>query len=240
MTLNLAIIIKRLNLIKNLIALEEEEYIAEHIVKLEQLLPSKEIKEIISLLQEKSYGKAVKQIEVFINLYQQVAIYSDPEIEALKLEVKSLEASINSLSEEKADIEKLIHEFGVRHNNELGQLIIKILRYRKENAKGSQQQRETEEDYNSYHKEYDSSKNEEVAILTDEDQKELKDKYRKASKLCHPDVVSEDQKEIATKLFAELNTAYEMNDIVRVREILQNLETGHFFINKSDSFSNIT
>ncbi len=28
---------------------------------------------------------------------------------------------------------------------------------------------------------------------------ELKDRYRKASKFCHPDVVSDEQKELATK-----------------------------------------
>ena len=64
--------------------------------------------------------------------------------------------------------------------------------------------------------------------------KELKQKYRKASKLCHPDVVSEDQKELANKIFAELNAAYERNDLQRVKEILENLEQGNFFVNKSD------
>ncbi|HLF47043.1 MAG TPA: hypothetical protein VI548_11495 [Chitinophagaceae bacterium] len=48
-----------------------------------------------------------------------------------------MEAEVNALSNEKADLEKLIHEFGVRHNNELGELIIKILRFRKQKAKGT-------------------------------------------------------------------------------------------------------
>jgi curved DNA-binding protein CbpA len=65
----------------------------------------------------------------------------------------------------------------------------------------------------------------------------LKDKYRKASKLCHPDVVREEQKELATKLFVELSGAYEKNDIKRVREILENLEKGNFFISKSDAIN---
>ena len=89
MALNLSIIIKRLNLINNLIALEEVEYITEHIDKLRHLQPDEDVKEIIHHLQEKSYGKAVDKIQRFINQHQQVAIYSDPEIEAIKLLMRS-------------------------------------------------------------------------------------------------------------------------------------------------------
>lgn len=230
-------IIKRLEMIKNLISLEEENEIGSHISKLEQQVLPSDLDNIITHLKQKAYSKAVIAIEEFVNQNHRLTIYLDPEINGLKLEIKSLEIEINNLSNEKADIEKLIHEFGTRHNKELGELIIKILQYRKENAKGTPQQQEAEEDYDTYQKEYESSKNEEVANLTDEEQKELKDKYRKASKLCHPDVVSEEQKELATKLFAELSAAYEKNDIKRVREILENLEKGHLFISKSDAIN---
>jgi hypothetical protein len=234
---NLSKIVKRLELIKSLIALEEEAEISTHVSKLEQneLLP--ELQKITSYLNEKSYSKAVIAIEEFINSNQRLTVYLDPEIDALKFEIKSLEAEINNLSDEKADLEKLIHEFGVRHNNELGELIIRILKCRKEKAKGTPQQQETEEDYNTYSKEYEASKNESIATLTQAEQKELKDKYRTASKLCHPDVVSDEQKELATKLFAELSAAYEKNDLKRVSEILENLEKGQFFINKSDAIN---
>lgn len=230
-------IIKRLEMIKSLISLEEEDEIGTHISKLEQLVSTAEVEKIIIWLKEKSYSKAVTAIEVFINQHHSLTIYLDPEIDALKLEIKSLEAAINFLSDEKADLEKLIHEFGIRHNKELGELIIKILQYRKENTKGTPQQQEAEDDYNTYHQEYEATKNEKLSTLTDEEQKELKDKYRKASKLCHPDVVSEEQKELATKLFTELSAAYEMNDIKKVREILANLEKGNFFIAKSDAIN---
>lgn len=235
--IDLSKIIKRLEMIKSLISLEEEDEIRTHISKLEQLALSAELENIIVYLKEKSYSKAVAAIEVFISQRNGVTIYIDPEIDALKLEIKSLEAAINFLSDEKADLEKLIHEFGIRHNKELGELLIKILQYRKENTKGTPQQQEAEDDYNTYHQEYEATKNEEVATLTDEEQKELKAKYRKASKLCHPDVVSAEQKELATKLFAELSAAYEKNDIKRVREILESLEKGHFFISKSDAIN---
>ena len=43
--------------------------------------------------------------------------------------------------------------------------------------------------------------------------------------------------ELATKLFTELSVAYEKNDLNMVREILENLEMGNFFVNKSDALN---
>jgi DnaJ domain len=234
---DLSKIVKRLELIKSLIVLEEEEDIAEQVTKLQRLQTNEGIKEIISYLQQRSYGKAIKHIEEFLNSHHQIAFYIDPEIEGLKLEAKSLEAELNKLSNEKADLEKLIHEFGVRHNKELGELILKILKYRKNKAKGTPRETEAEADYKNYSQEFEVTKNEKIADLSDEELLEIKKKYRKASKLCHPDVVSEDQKELADKLFAELNAAYERNDLKKVKEILENLKKGNFFVNKSDAIN---
>ena len=235
--INLSKIIKRLELIKSLISLEEENEIDAHVFKLEQLGIATELEAIITFLKEKSYSKAAIAIEQFINQHNNVSIFIDPEIDGLKLEAKSLEAKLNKLSDEKADLEKLIHEFGVKHNKELGELILKILKYRKTKAKGTSEEKEAEEDYKNYSQEFEVSKNEKIADLTEEELLEIKKKYRKASKLCHPDVVSEDQKELADKLFRELNKAYEQNDLKTVTEILENLKKGNFFVSKSDTIT---
>ena len=134
MYLNISTIIKRIELIKTLISLEEEDIIAEQIIKLEEFQSNEKVNELIILLKKKSYGKAINHIEIFINIHKQLTFWIDPEIDALKLEVKSFEFEINNLSDEKADLEKIIHEFGIRHNQELGKLIIKILQFRKENS----------------------------------------------------------------------------------------------------------
>ncbi len=145
------------------------------------------------------------------------------------------------LVEQNVKIEKCLdqlgHEFEVRHNNELGELILKILRFKRKKAKGTPKEDEAEKDYTEYSREYETSKDEKIAELSDEELKELKQKYRKASKLCHPDVVSDEQKELADKLFAELNAAYERNDLDKVKEILKNLEKGNIFFNKSDTIN---
>jgi len=234
---NLSKIIKRLELIKSLISLEEEDEIEKHVFKLEQLGNTPGLESIIVSLKEKSYSKASIAIETFINLHNNISIFIDPEIHGLKLEAKSLEAKLNKLSDEKEDLEKLIHEFGVRHNKELGELILKILKYRKTKAKGTPKETEAEEDFKNYSQEFEIRKHEKVAELTEEELIEIKKKYRKASKLCHPDVVSEDQKELADKLFTELNKAYERNDLKKVAEILENLKKGNFFVSKSDTIT---
>jgi len=238
--MNYSELLKRLELIKNLISLEEKELLSLQVVKLMEFQSVDEVNKIAKLLQENAYGAATQNIERFIQSHRQITNYIDPEIEALKFEIKSLESIINELSNEEIDLEKLIREFGIRHNKELGELILKILYFKKEKAKGTSKQEEADNDYKKYNEEFLTAQNEEVHVLNLDEQKELREKYRKASKLCHPDVVSELQKELATKMFAELSEAYEKSDIAKVREILEALEKGNFFLSKSDTLNEKT
>lgn len=232
--INLPKLIKRLQLINSLIALEEDEELGTHIAKLQQETTSPALENIITLLKQKKYGKAIKAIDEFLSVNNQLTFYKDPEIEALRFEAKGLEKRIQELSNEKAELDKLIHEFGVRHNHELGELILKILQFRKWQYKDTPQQEETEKDYKEFYNDYQTSKDEKVAILSDAEQKEIKDNYRNASKLCHPDLVVEAQKEMAHKIFVEHNEAYEKNNLQRVNEILESLQLGKAFTSKAD------
>lgn len=227
-------IIKRLELLKNLISLEEEEDMAYHISKLQPTEFQEEVNNIINLIKKKEFVHAIVAINKFINQQKQLEFYIDPEIEAIRFEAKKIEVKIQKLNDEKAELEKLIHEFSVRHNQELGELLLKILKYRKEKYKGTEQEEETIKDYADFHTLFESTKNEKINTLTLEEQKELKDNYRKASKLCHPDVVSEQQKEAANKLFMELNASYERNDLQKVSEILEDLQKGKAFTSITD------
>lgn len=234
MSLDLHKIIKRLELIKNLIILEDEDDIDEQVSKLRLLQIPTKVQVILTNLSQKLYGNAVKEIEEFIAANNQVLKYIDPEIEALRLEAKALESQIQDESYEKAGLEKLIHEFSVRYNQELGELIIEILEIRKSKAANTSQQKQAEEDYNSFYSNYEVTKNEELIELTIEEQRELKDKYRKASKLCHPDVVAEEFKSTAHKIFTELNEAYEKNNLNRVSQILDSLLGKNVFNSYAD------
>ncbi len=193
------------------------------------------MQKIILLLDQGSYGKAIVAIEEFVNAHHQLAIYIDLEIEALRFEAKALEAQLQQLSNEKAELDKVIHEFGIRHTHELGEIIIKILQHRKTESEGTPQQSEAEKDYEDFYTNYEASKKENVFALTEQEQGELTGSYRKASKLCHPDVVNESQKQAAHEIFIELNNAYEKNDLKRVIEILKNLQQGKAFTSTADT-----
>lgn len=238
-------IIKRLGIIKGFILLEEFNDAQNHVDKLKGITDNLTINGIIKNFDSKFYSDTIIDIEKFINDYQKLVVYEDSEIESLKIEIKKLEITISTLSDEIADTEKLIHRFGLRHSKELGEIVSKILKYRKEKKESTKDEsdekkmeyEEAKEDYEKYSKQYDENKLEEQFELTEEEQKELKIKYRKATKLCHPDVVADELKENAEIVFRELHKAYEKNDLKKVKEIYEMLEKGEMFISKSESIT---
>jgi hypothetical protein len=58
--------------------------------------------------------------------------------------------------------------------------------------------------------------------------------------LCHPDIVAKENKEKATQLFQELQDAYQNNDVKKVKEIVDYLETGKPFSANSSTISEKT
>lgn len=71
--------------------------------------------------------------------------------------------------------------------------------------------------------------------LNDEEKKELKLLFRKAARLCHPDIVTKELRDQAHEITAQLNEAYAQNDLSRVKKILEMLENGVYFDAASDS-----
>jgi hypothetical protein len=168
---------------------------------------------------------------------KEVDLYIDPEVEKLKQEIINLENEIGLLATEKGEIERQIHQYQIRYNRELGEIIQKIFERRRdklkeEAEKDSQKEakyEEAERDYQEFKGEYEKSTHTPLpAIISEEEQIELKEKYRKACKKCHPDKVPEHLKEKAEKIFIELKNAYENNDLQRVNELLAQIESGIF------------
>ncbi|MDI5899069.1 phospholipase D-like domain-containing protein [Flavobacterium yafengii] len=240
-------IVIRLETLLNVIKLEDLEDINYQIDKTKSLIPKnhsdKKIDTLSTILNhcsKKEFSQAVVLIQNFTGEFKKISIYNDPEIPALQLEIRSLEYQISSLSDEKTDIEKNIRSFELKYNEELGELITKILHYKKvvaekiakESREDKQKQQEYEEakfDYEDFSKSYNDKLKEPKPLLLDEEkQNELKKNYRKATKLCHPDKVTDDQKELATKIFTDLKNAYDNNDLEKVNQILKDLEKGIF------------
>lgn len=231
-------IIKRLEVLKNFIMLEDMEDISLTVGKLRKFKEHPVIQEIVTLSEKNLFGEAIEKIQEFIAQYQQLVVWDDPEINGLKLEIKILENQINAFENEKADLEKIIQNFQHRHTKELGELILEILKLRKAKFKqDSKKTKEAEEDYNQYQQQYETEIQKKVFVLDEEQQKELKKQFRTASILCHPDKFINESHEIqqlAEELFKELNEANGQNDLNRVEEILQNLKNGVLNVDKSN------
>lgn len=85
-------------------------------------------------------------------------------------------------------------------------------------------------EYQEYYKEYSQIKDEEQKFSLNETEKlELKSLWKKACKLCHPDIVSDNLKEKAHEIMQLLNEAYSKKDIEKVKSILKDLENSNFF-----------
>ena len=65
-----------------------------------------------------------------------------------------------------------------------------------------------------------------VAQLDSDEKKRLKSLYRKACKLSHPDIVSDQLKDLAHEYMIEINVAYASQDIERLEAVLHRIEMG--------------
>ena len=231
------IIIKRLEIIKNFILLEDIDDISIAVEKLKIYQFNEDVKTIITSISNKEFAKAITTIQEFINSYQQITIWNDPEIAGIRLERKILESQINAFDNEKIELEKVISDFQHRHTIELGEVILEVLRLRKIKYKNHKKETEAEEDFNNYSKQYETEKDKKQFELNEEEKLELKKKFRKATTMCHPDKVSEEQKAEAEEIFIELKKAYDEHDLEKVNQLLHDLENGKKFVSQADSIS---
>lgn len=312
-------ILKRLELIKTAIDIDDEEIIELQIMKLKKIEIDAAVISILDKLENIDYGSVVLDIEEYLSRFSGVMVYEDKEAQGLKLELKALEKKLHSLSEQKREYLNDIDEFNTLYHLKLGAIIQEILKLKKdllekeiesknrkykeekslhvdtqnifdemqskieeleefledmdeddeqyeeinqvyeelkENLKELeeelQNQKETIEeleddltgeefertkaDYEEFREEYEDIKKESVDIhdISEDEKAKLKKLYRKASRLCHPDIVVDELKEQAHEIMQALNAAYSKKDIKTVQKILKNLEKGIAFDVASD------
>ncbi|STZ08316.1 nuclease NucT [Moraxella caprae] len=229
--LPVAQIIKRLEILKNYVILEDLDDITRENQKLKQFDSEQDISEIYHAIKKMQFSHAIGLIDDFIKKYHSVAIYQDVDIMALKLEIRLLEHEINLYDSEKAELEKLLADFNHQHSMNLGDLISEILSLRKQLAKQQGDQNaydEAKQDEQTFNEQLDKEKAKTHYELNTDEQKRLKQAYRKASQICHPDRVNDEQKDMAMAVFNELRQAYEQNDLKTVERILDDLQKGIF------------
>lgn len=232
---------RRLEMIRNLVLLGEQDDVATHVRKLRPVAETLQLASIVTTLDQGEYRLALEEIEAYLRKATALVVAGNADIPRLRFLLETLELRLESLSTEKADLERSLIGFNRLQDDTLGDLIQRVLKARAELARLNVALRKTEEEreaaeadatqaednYEEYAEQHEALQS--VApppTLNDDDERELKALYRKACSLCHPDKVHEELKETAHHAFVELQEAYKDNDLPRVREIHATLSAG--------------
>jgi hypothetical protein len=234
-------IVKRLEIIKNYILLEDLEEVKELSNKLREYTFDNDLLSILDFIAQCKLSEAVVNIEDFLTNQRQISVWTDPEIVALKLEIKILENQVVSFDNERSELEGVLRDFQREHFLAVGDLILKLLQFRKlKYAQDKEKYEEAEKDEQEYREQFEFEKDKEVFNLSEEEKKEFTSNYRKAAILCHPDKFSQAPPEVqkqAEELMIELSIAKDKKDLQRVKEILNDLQKGIISSQKTDDNS---
>lgn len=236
-------IIKRLEIIKSSIIIEDNEIVDLQVKKLLLLKIDNKVESILYLISNTNFEKVIPLIDDYLNQFRSLVIYEDEKIQGLKHELSILEKEFLLYSNKVEEYHNIINDFNIKYHKKLGDLIEEILVLReeyyehvsKENENFKEEYKESKKDYEDFHNEFKQFSYANSFDLSKEDKKELKRLYKKASRLCHPDILEDEKKEEAEEIFKELNAAYEQKDIKKVSNILHQLLSGESFISASDS-----
>ncbi len=236
-------VLKRLEIIKSSIIIEDNEIVDLQVNKLLLLKIDNKVESILYLISNTNFEKVIPLIDEYLNQFRSLVLYEDEKIQGLKHELSILEKEFLLYSNKVEEYHNIINDFNIKYHKKLGDLIEEILVLReeyyeymaKENDDFNVEYKESKQDHEEFHNEFKQFSYSNSIDLSKEDKKELKRLYKKASRLCHPDILEDEKKEEAEEIFKELNAAYEQKDIKKVSSILHQLLSGESFISASDS-----
>ena len=230
--LPLSKILKRLEIIKNYIILEELEDLDGEIRKIIPFDFDDKISEIIHEIKQQNFGSAIKKIETFITLSQSMVTWIDYELEGIKIELKILENELAALEGEKMSIEKLLADFIHQYTRELGDVVLEILYIKSLLVEDDEVEYEkAKQEEEEYRHQVDEEEKKVKFELNEEEKGELKKMYRKGVFKCFPDLFQNESQEVIdmfTEIFKSLNEANEKQDINEVRRIIDMLDDNSF------------
>lgn len=245
---------RRLEMIRNLILLREQEDIPAHLRKLRPVAEALNLGRIVDALGREEYTAALELIDEYMRRATALVVAGASEIPRLRLQLQTLELRLESLSEEMGDLERSLITFNRAHNDDLGELIQQVLRARaelarrqlKEQTKGQQWEdaeaaaKDAQQAYEEFSRQHEElQRAQPLPKLDEEAEREIRLLYRKACGLCHPDKVTEDLKDAAHRAFVELQEAYKGNDLKRVRAIYESLAAGGMPGTRSTTLSEV-
>ena len=245
---------RRLEMIRNLVLLGEQDVVATHLRKLRPVAHELQLSQIILALENGEYKTALELIDAYLRKATSLVLAGFADIPRLRFQLEILEFRLESLSDEKGDLERRLITFNRRHDDALGSVIQNILKARAElarfiaahkkkvdkNVEAEADAREAEDAYQDYSRQHEDLQRQEPLPTLDEGaERELKSLYRKACSLCHPDKVPEEKKDAAHRVFVSLQEAYKGNDLARVREIYESLVAGGLPGTRSSTLSEV-
>ena len=190
------------------------------------------VQEMALLFREGKEKEAITLLEKLLGENKPVPA-AENDLQGLKTSGMLLETRLSVLIHKKAELLKQLSQFRVQYHAEVETIMSEILRLRREilfrkaekNSVYEQELKQSKEDYDSFHNQQQQEKENLPKHSISREQKELiREKFRTASKLCHPDLIAEELREQAAAIFIRLRKAYMNNDIDEVDSILELLQ----------------
>jgi hypothetical protein len=197
------------------------------------------IQEIQAALADHRYAEPVRMIEKLLSDGTRLAQWIDPEITLLEAEFELLSSELADLETEQADLTHQLSRYQAAFHESLGDRLARLLKLRmrkllresKINPEKQSTYEQAKKDFEDFEQEQETRQEKDARTewnLSEEEQKELKQMYRRGSKLCHPDLVADEHKDAASRMFMELRKAYEEGDLLRIRHLVERCEAGLF------------
>lgn len=170
-------------------------------------------------------------------LLDEPALASAPDPVAFKMRLLIVEAEkrLAELQAELSAAERLVHAFNRAYHARLGVHLAELLKikqeiYRRWAQKDASRQKQYEEARNDYERLRHAAQDP-VPALGPEAESELKEYFKKAVKLCHPDAAPPERVSDAAAAFIALKAAFDRSDLPAVKTIylrlIQNQYTFH-------------
>lgn len=137
-------IIKRLEIVKSAIELEDEEIILQQLVYLKDDTLDAAIGSIAHAIEERRFSDALAEITAWLDAQRAVSTWQDPAIAAARLELKALESQLHALIDKRNTRLQILDDFNDLYHLRLGPLTSRILELRKQLAASAQRKQEAE------------------------------------------------------------------------------------------------
>ena len=126
---------QRLEMIRNLVLLGEHDDVVTHLRKLRPVSEALQLDRIITALDNGKYKVALEHIDAYLRKATALVVAGFSDIAILRFQLEALELRVESLSDEKGDLERRLITFNRRHDDALEDLIQRILKARAELAR---------------------------------------------------------------------------------------------------------